>query len=103
MKFLPHLKAILLSIENHCRTRKLQKKNKLLNILALWGKESSPNMKFTSQKITNNKIHIAFVDLYRKTFLNSDWPEMLTQYRTICLETPSKTAAQSNNWIESYT
>jgi hypothetical protein len=41
----------------------------LLNILALQGKESFPNRKFTSQKATTNKIHIASSDLYGKNFL----------------------------------
>lgn len=68
----------------------------------LWGNESSSNKKFISQKATNNKIRIESVDLYRKTLSNSEWPEILTQCETSCVETPSKISARFDGPIESY-
>jgi hypothetical protein len=41
-------------------------------------------------------------DLYHKTFLKSDWIEILIQYRIISLETIGKLLALSNTQIESY-
>ena len=58
-------------------------------------KKSFPNRKSTSQKTATNKICIVSSNLYRKTFLNSDWFKILFQNRTIFPETP--------NEIESYT
>jgi hypothetical protein len=68
-----------------------------LNILALQEKESSPNKKSTSQKTTNKKIYIAFVDVHCKTFSNSNWPEVLIQNTTIYVETRGKISALSNS------
>ena len=64
-----------------------------MNILALQGKESSPNKKYTSEEAANKKIHIAFVDLYSKTFQNFNWLGVLIQNRTIYLETRGKILA----------
>jgi hypothetical protein len=49
-----------------------------------------PNKKNTRQKEVNNKIHIAYSDLYRKSLRNSDSPENLSQYRQIPLESSGK-------------
>jgi hypothetical protein len=57
-------------------------------------KKSFPNRKSTSQKTATNKICIVSFNLYRKTFLNSDWLKILFQNRTIFPETPDE--------IESY-
>jgi hypothetical protein len=73
-----------------------------LNIFVSLGKESSQNRKFTSQTTTKNKIYIASVDLYQKIFLNSNWPKILFQCRTICLKTYGKISAQPNSQIKSY-
>jgi hypothetical protein len=40
--------------------------------------------------------------LYFRTFLNSDWPHILIQGKTVCLNTPCKISAWSNSWIGRY-
>ena len=111
---MPHLEIILQLIKDPYGTRKfpkpaatsLQEKNP--------NQIGSPQNSWTSylvhnkirikfgQKEVNNKIRTASVDQYCGAFSNSDWPEMLTQGRKICLESPCNIWAQSNGSIENY-
>jgi hypothetical protein len=60
-------------------------------------KRSFSNKKSTSQKKINNKIHIAYFDLYRKPLMIFDSSENFPQRRQIPLELYGKVSAQSNS------
>jgi hypothetical protein len=90
MESLPHLEIILVSIKDVELGKVLQLSTEYPRII---GKDSSPNKKFTSQKVTHNKIDIVSANLYHDTFYNSDQPEILTQCRSICLGTLGKNSA----------
>jgi hypothetical protein len=92
---------MLLSNKYPCRTRKILKISYWIS-LHYKKKESSSYRKFTSQKVIDNKIYIAYFNMYCKTLPNFNKLDILTQCRKIYLETLEKFSVWSNSHIESY-
>ena len=64
-------------------------------------KESLLNKKSTNHKKINNKTRTTTFSLYYDVFLNSNWPKILTQYKTRPLELFGKSLDKCNSWIKS--